>query len=209
MLSDNLLLESVADILGRDKSKIKKKVIRLRRRAMEIIHSKADFWWTRTGDSIALVAGNYQLDLRGYFPDFKRLSLLWTTSGMIDWMSEEEFRNLFPDDTASGVPVRYFHHEEDLIQIHPRNDTTRTIYITYVYLPKFNTIANMPSQWHHVVESFILAGFEKKDEFKYRNLFRDGLKEMVASAKPSQGEQGKILTPDFEITHYDEMLNDR
>lgn len=208
MTNDQLLVR-VASILSRDKAKIKRKVITLISKGQREIYSKADFHWQRIGESFSVTAGEYQIDLREKFNDFMRLRFMWTINHAIEWWPEEKFRMQIPDDTGTGEPNKYFFHENNLIQLHPRPSVGLTIYATYVYLPDFNTLEAIPSQWDHVIENYVLAGFEKKDEFRFFNQYRDSLKDMVSRATPSQAETVEFLTDDYEITHYDSMFDKR
>lgn len=211
-MTNTELIEAVATLQGTTVSLIKKKVNTLLRVAMTDIHSLVPGFWTRVNETFTLGTSGtdaYLVDLKDEFPDFWSLRFLWTTDGMIDPISEKQLRLRNPDLSVSafGRPYNYFFREKHLIELWPRNTSSRTISISYRYKPAFDDIEVLPDEWSFVPFYYIMGLYENKDEDYYKGKFESALGRMQNFAKESEEDHAVIISDGQDDAIYGEMEN--
>jgi len=194
-MTDPELLETVASILGKTKTLIEKQVELYKKNGMMYIYGKTMFFWIREQETISLTAGDYLIDVRDEFDDFMRIRFMWTSNGPLKSIPEDRFRRNYPDDTGTGEPNKYFFVSPFVFQVHPRADDSYTLNCSYYYKPRFDSIRDIPEEWHHVILNYILMMFNID---KYGSVFYDSLKSLVDNAKPTVEEDFEFLPEDLQ-----------
>jgi len=197
-MTDDVLLENVADTLGRDKIEIELRVRSHINSGMLFIYGRTKPYWLKTNETISITgaSSDYLQDLRSNFPDFMRLRMLRVSGssddkdGILEPFSEGRFRREYPDDTDTGTPERYIVLDRNTIQLHPRPNASLTLNVSYWYRPEFQTITDMPEEWHHVIMHYVLMMFDPE---KWTSLFWSSLKDIIEEAKFSDDEDIEIL----------------
>jgi hypothetical protein len=194
-MTDPELLETVASVLGKTKTLIRKQVGLYKKNGMLYIYGKTMFFWIREQETISLTSGDYLIDVRDKFDDFMRVRFMWTSNGLLESVPEDRFRRNFPDDTGTGEPNKYMFVSPHVFQLHPRSSGSFTLNCSYYYKPRFDSIRDMPEEWHHVIMNYILMMF---DVDKYGSIFYDSLRSLVDNAKPSVEEDFEFLPEDLQ-----------
>lgn len=209
-MTNTELVEAVAILQGTTTSNIKKKVNTLIKLAMADIYSLVPGFWTRVNETFTLGTSGtdaYLVNLKNEFSDFSVLRFLWTTDGMIDPISEKQLRLRSPDLSVSafGRPYKYFFREKHLIELWPRNTSSRTIHVSYRYKPAFDDIEVLPNEWSFVPFYYIMGLFEGKDDNYYKNKFENALRRMQNFAKESEEDHAVIISDGQDDIIYGEM----
>lgn len=187
-----------------------KKITALLQIGLGDLYSLVPGFWTKTSESFTLASSgtdSYLVNLKTKFSDFKSLRFLWTSDGTINYIGEKRFRIEVPDPSlnTSGRPTQYFFREKNLIELWPRNSTSRTIYLSYRYRPALDDIEVVPEDWHFVVFYYIMGLFEGKNNNFYKNKYADGLERMRNFAKESEEEFSDIIGDGQSEIIYSEM----
>jgi len=211
-MTNDEFVGAVAKLQGTVASNIKKKVHTLIELAMADIHSLVPGFWTKVNETFTLGTSGtdaYLVNLKDEFSDFWSLRMLWTANGMIDHINEKQLRLRNPDlsvDT-SGIPSKYFFREKHLIELWPRNTTSRTVSVSYRYKPAFDDIEVVPEEWRFVVFYYVMGLFENKDENYFKGKYAEALVRMQAFANESMEEHSVIISDGQDDAIYAEMGN--
>jgi hypothetical protein len=192
------IIELVSGIDGRDKAIIKNMVTVLIKIGQRHIWSEVPNFWRRVDAPVPLVAGDYLIDMRALFPDFRKLRFLYDSVGEITPIGDKKFRIQYPNDSMTGRPFLYFFKDDTIIQIFYRSDGARTIYANYEYRPNFDDASQMPTDWDHVLFYYIMSVMEGADKDYFKKLFANGLTKMRAVAAPSEESSIEILPEPME-----------
>jgi hypothetical protein len=210
-MNNNEVAEAVAVLTGAVADKIKGQVRTLIKLALADIHSLVPGFWTKINETFTLGTSGtdaYLVDLKAEFPDFWSLRFLWTTDGPINYITEKKFHNEVPNpsEEATGVPNRYFFREKSLIELFPRNSSSRTIYISYRYKPKFDDISDLPEEWHFVPFYYIMGLFEGFEKDYFKRKYADGLNRMMNFAREAEEAFAEIMGDGQDEIIYDDGM---
>lgn len=213
-MTNKEIAEAVAVLRNVQADKVEAQVKTLITLGLQDLHSAVPAFWTKVNESFTLGTSGtdaYLVDLKEEFTDFRELRMLWIDEGSIDYINEKKFRNQNPDPTLSalGYPTKYFFRAKSLIELWPHNTTSRTVYISYYYKPKFDNIEVLPEEWTFVIFYYVMGLFEGKDEDYFKGKYADGLRRMEMFAKESEEEFTEIIGDGSDEIIYSAMETER
>lgn len=212
-MDDDKLVSACAALMGKSETDVQDQIMTLAMVGLMDIYSFVPSYWTKSSAELTLPAsGNssYIVDLKQNFLDIKTLKLLWTTEGSLTPISEKKFRNDHPDPSNDlGCPKLYFFREPYIVEIWPHNDTSRTLYASYHFMPDFKSITGLPDEWRHVPVLFCFGVIEGPEKNYYKNMYQKALKQMESGAKEAEETYGWIIGDGTEDSIYGEMEKNR
>jgi hypothetical protein len=183
-MTDQDLLDIMAELTGESATIIEQKVNIHKRSAISRIYAKTKPFWIKSSGQIDLTANQKVIDLKDVFPDIWQLRFLYTTAGRLDYLPEEQFRNFYGRNTAySGLPGQFTTLSNYEVEIRPVSPSPATIYANYFFKPDMGTITSLPDEWQFVVLDYVMAMMLPKTYTM--GAFLDGLNDVKNLARPS------------------------
>ena len=186
-MSDQELLETVAELLGLPVEDIVDKVDTHKRSAISRVYAKTRPYWLRNGKALVLSAGDKVINLQAKFSDFWQLRFFYTADGTpVTYEPEELFRAAHGSNAGdNGNVSEYTTPSQYEVEFYPPS-IGETIYTSFWMRPALGTIADIPEEWHYVIQDYIMA-MMKPGSYPM-SLFIDGLKDIGSMARPSVEE---------------------
>jgi hypothetical protein len=196
-MTDQQLVEFVAAQTGLNPSKIDLVVAQHRFVAMSAIFSATLPYWLKTDGTVSLVANDYLIDLKSNFGDFWKLkSINIVGCRPMACYSDTRFRTEFPDSTLTGQPFAYMVKTRNSIQVFYRCDGAYTAEVSYYYKPSFDSISDLPDEWHYVVLAYCLA-MMLPEKFDIQNFYR-GLTQIGNNAALTLEDDSEFIPQEIE-----------
>jgi hypothetical protein len=202
-MTDTELLDTVSGIVGVSTSTagFKPKVELLVKNGLRYLYGKTRPYWIKISDTIALVNGDYIVDLADKFDDYMTLNFMYITGyEPLTPKTELMFRVEYPDDTVTGVPHTYTPLGENKFQLYPRVESVCTLNVKYQYRPSFDTITIIPEEWRHVILHYVLMMYSAEMAKTYGSIFFDSLKDIITMAKQSVEDDYDIIPDAIQNT---------
>lgn len=213
-MTDKQFNQSIAKTLKIDLDLIKSDIEVHRKSGIGKLYARTKPYWVKSkpeDTELPLSTGDYLIDVKSEFPDLWQIRHIRSTEGKLEPMAEGKFRTDYPDDSKPGVPTIYVPLDFNTIQLYPRTDTDRSIFISYFWMPNQDTITEIPDQWQHVVQDYVLAMMWPDPDKKPTMLrfFEHGLKDVAAMAKPITEDDIDIIPNPLSVFIYGDMEVER
>lgn len=189
-------------LVNKDVDTVKSAISTYREMAMRFIHRELMGYWRKVSESFTLPANTSTFDLKTEYSDLKEVRFMWTTTGMIDFMPERQYRRDYPNGiTDKSTPVVYIPISDGNVLFAPTSSTATTIYISYNYIPDFTDISKIPEDLQDLAVDFVLSYFEPAEgSHFYWKKFMTSLKTAKEQLKLSEEEDIVIEPPEIMET---------
>lgn len=210
-MTDKQFNQSIAKVLGVNVDLIKSDIEVHRKSGIGKLYARTKPFWIKSRVELALSTTDYLIDIKQEFPDLWQIRHIRSSEGKLQPMAEGKFREDYPDDSIPGVPSIYVPLDFNFVQFYPRTDTDRTLFISYFWTPSHDTITEIPDQWQHVVQDYVLAMMWPDPDKKVTMLgyFERGLQDVAAMAKPITEDDIDILPDPLAVVIYNDMKEER
>lgn len=187
-MTDDQFESSIAKLMGIDGALIRSELQIYKAQGVAKLFAATKPFWIKSRGQMPLALNGYLIEPKATFPDFWQLRHIRPTakSKKMTIMSEGRFLSQYSDDTAPGIPSICIPLDAETFQLYPRSDATRTLYLSYYYSPKQDTISSVRDEWQHVVFDYVLAMMwpETGKRVDMLRFFLKGLDNVAAMAKP-------------------------
>lgn len=202
---------SIANVLNMDIDLIKSEVELHRKAGVGKLYARTKPYWIKSRAELSLSTGDYLIDIKDEFSDLWQIRHIRSTEGKLQPMAEGKFREDYPNDSITGVPTIYVPLDFNFVQFYPRTDTDRTLYVSYFWSPNLDTITQVPDEWQHVVQDYVLAMMwqEADQRAKMLGLWERGLQDVAAMAKPITEDDIDIIPDPMAVPIYSDMQDER
>lgn len=208
---DDQFNQSIAKILKMDLDLIKSDIEVHRKSGIGKLYARTKPYWIKSRVELPLSTGDYLIDVKSEFPDLWQIRHIRSSEGKLEPMAEGKFREDYPDDSLPGVPTIYVPLDFNFVQFYPRSDTDRTLFISYFWIPSYDTITEIPDAWQHVVQDYVLAMMwpDPDQRIKMLGFFERGLQDIAAMAKPITEDDIDIQQDPLAVVIYNDMKEER
>lgn len=187
-MTDTQFLDGIAKSMKMDGALIRSEVQVYKAQGTAKLFARTKPFWIKSRATIPLAINGYLIEPKRIHPDFWQLRNIRPSakSKKMEIMSEGRFLSQYSDDTAPGTPSICIPLDAENFQLYPRSDVARTLYMSYYYSPKQETISSVRDEWQHVIFDYVLAMMwpETIDRAKMLGFFIKGLDDVAAMAKP-------------------------
>lgn len=213
MLTDDQLLGNVAKLLKVDGALIKSELQIYKAQGIAKLFARTKPFWIKSRAELPIALNAYLIEPKVSLPDFWQLRNIkaGATTKRMRIMSEGRFLSQYSDDTVVGTPEICIPLDKELFQLYPRADPAVTLYLSYYYSPKQETITSVGDEWQHVIQDYILAMMwpETSRRVDMLRFFYSGLDDIAAMAKPITEDDIDIESNPLSATIGQEVSKER